>query len=77
MTQTIDQAARKLASQAHEEARLAAQAIDDHKEHCATRWIETRDMIRGLYKRWWWLLTTIVGGMATIIFLLVRYQMMD
>ncbi len=77
MSEAVDQQARKLASQAHEEAKLASQAIDDHKEHCALRWIETRDMILGLYRRWWWLLTTIVGGMATIIFLLIKYQMMD
>lgn len=77
MTETIDQEARKLASQAHEKARMAMQSVDNHKIVSAERWQETKDLIRGLYGRWWWMLTTIVLGMAAIIFLLLKYILMD
>ncbi len=73
MTETVDQEARKLASQAHEKAGLAMQAIEAHKDSCEVRWQETKDMIKGLYSRWWWLMTTIIIGMGTVIYLLLRY----
>lgn len=74
MPETIDQEARKIATQAHEKARLAQQSIDNHKETSAERWKDMKSMVRGLYTRWWWLMSTIIVGMGTVIVLLLRYQ---
>ena len=74
MVETVDQEARKLASQAHEKAGLAMQSIENHKVVSGERWEETKDLIKGLYKRWWWLMTTMIASMGTLIGLLIRYQ---